>query len=59
MDQSPGQDRAVRLGRPRLIGHIIGDVFKAELGFNMEHIGYRGAAPMFQDMTAGSSTSRW
>jgi tripartite-type tricarboxylate transporter receptor subunit TctC len=35
------------------IGHIIGEMFKAELGLNMEHIGYRGAAPMFQDMMAG------
>jgi tripartite-type tricarboxylate transporter receptor subunit TctC len=34
------------------IGHIIGEMFKAELGLNMEHIGYRGAAPMFQDMMA-------
>lgn len=35
------------------IGHIIGEMFKAELGLSMEHIGYRGAAPMFQDMMAG------
>jgi len=35
------------------IGHIIGEMFKAELGLDMEHIGYRGAAPMFQDMMAG------
>ena len=34
------------------IGHIIGEMFKAELGLKMEHIGYRGAAPMFQDMMA-------
>jgi len=35
------------------IGHIIGEMFKAQLGLSMEHIGYRGAAPMFQDMMAG------
>lgn len=35
------------------IGHVIGEMFKAEMGLNMEHIGYRGAAPMFQDMMAG------
>ena len=34
------------------IGHIIGEMFKAELELKMEHIGYRGAAPMFQDMMA-------
>ncbi len=28
-------------------------MFKAELGLGMEHIGYRGAAPIFQDMMAG------
>lgn len=28
-------------------------MFKAELGLGMEHIGYRGTAPIFQDMMAG------
>ena len=50
-----GQGKAVPFGSggQGSIGHIIGEMFKAELGLNMEHIGYRGAAPMFQDMMAG------
>ena len=49
-----GQNKAVPFGSggQGSIGHIIGEMFKAELGLNMEHIGYRGAAPMFQDMMA-------
>jgi tripartite-type tricarboxylate transporter receptor subunit TctC len=35
------------------IGHIIGEMFKAELGLEMEHIAYKGSAPMFQDMLGG------
>jgi tripartite-type tricarboxylate transporter receptor subunit TctC len=50
-----GQGKVVPFGSggQGSIGHIIGEMFKAELGLNMEHIGYRGAAPMFQDMMAG------
>ena len=50
-----GQGKTVPFGSggQGSIGHIIGEMFKAELGLNMEHIGYRGAAPMFQDMMAG------
>ena len=50
-----GQNKIVPFGSggQGSIGHIIGEMFKAELGLNMEHIGYRGAAPMFQDMMAG------
>ena len=50
-----GQSKTVPFGSggQGSIGHIIGEMFKAELGLNMEHIGYRGAAPMFQDMMAG------
>ena len=50
-----GQNKVVPFGSggQGSIGHIIGEMFKAELGLNMEHIGYRGAAPMFQDMMAG------
>lgn len=50
-----GQSKVVPFGSggQGSIGHIIGEMFKAELGLNMEHIGYRGAAPMFQDMMAG------
>lgn len=35
------------------IGHIIGEMFKAELGLNMEHVAYKGSSPMFQDMLGG------
>jgi tripartite-type tricarboxylate transporter receptor subunit TctC len=35
------------------IGHIVGEMFKAQLGLNMEHIAYKGSAPMFQDMLGG------
>ena len=35
------------------IGHIVGDMFKTELKLNMEHIAYKGSAPMFQDMLGG------
>src|SRR4030095_4177223 len=50
-----GQGKVVPFGSggQGSIGHIIGEMFKAELGLNLEHIGYRGAAPMFQDMMAG------
>jgi tripartite-type tricarboxylate transporter receptor subunit TctC len=50
-----GQGKVVPFGSggQGSIGHIIGEMFKAELGLTMEHIGYRGAAPMFQDMMAG------
>ncbi|MBM3619071.1 MAG: tripartite tricarboxylate transporter substrate binding protein [Alphaproteobacteria bacterium] len=50
-----GQGKSVPFGSggQGSIGHIIGEMFKGELGLSMEHIGYRGAAPMFQDMMAG------
>jgi len=35
------------------IGHIVGEMFKAQLGLQMEHIAYKGSAPMFQDMLGG------
>ena len=35
------------------IGHIVGDMFKNELKLNMEHIAYKGSAPMFQDLLGG------
>ncbi len=35
------------------IGHIVGEMFKAQLGLKMEHIPYKGSAPMFQDMLGG------
>ncbi len=35
------------------IGHIVGEMFKTQFGLSMEHIAYKGAAPMFQDMMGG------
>ncbi len=35
------------------IGHIVGEMFKNELGLQMDHIPYKGSAPMFQDMMGG------
>jgi tripartite-type tricarboxylate transporter receptor subunit TctC len=35
------------------IGHIVGEMFKNELKLNMEHVAYKGSAPMFQDMLGG------
>jgi len=35
------------------IGHIIGEMFKSTFKLDMEHIAYKGSAPMFQDMMAG------
>jgi tripartite-type tricarboxylate transporter receptor subunit TctC len=35
------------------IGHIVGEMFKQQLGLKMEHIAYKGSAPMFQDMLGG------
>ncbi len=35
------------------IGHIVGEMFKAELGLQMDHVPYKGSAPMFQDLMGG------
>ena len=35
------------------IGHILGETFKKELGLNIEHVGYKGSAPMITDLIAG------
>jgi tripartite-type tricarboxylate transporter receptor subunit TctC len=35
------------------IGHILGETFKKQLGLNIEHVGYRGSAPMITDLIAG------
>ena len=35
------------------IGHIVGEMFKRQFGLKMEHIAYKGSAPMFQDMLGG------
>ena len=36
------------------IGHILGETFKKELGLKIEHVGYRGSAPMITDLLAGT-----
>jgi tripartite-type tricarboxylate transporter receptor subunit TctC len=35
------------------IGHILGEPFKKETGLNIEHVGYKGSAPMITDLIAG------
>ena len=35
------------------IGHIVGEMFKQQLGLQMDHVAYRGSAPMFQDVMGG------
>lgn len=36
------------------IGHIVGELFKAEAGVNLQHIGYRGSGPMHNDLLGGT-----
>ena len=36
------------------IGHILGETFKKELGLSIEHVGYRGSAPMITDLMGGT-----
>ena len=35
------------------IGHIVGDVLKAEAGVKMEHVPYKGSSPMHTDLLGG------
>ena len=35
------------------IGHIVGETFKNEAGINLQHIGYKGSAPMHNDLVGG------
>jgi len=35
------------------IGHIVGEIFKNEMKVKMEHVGYRGSAPMHNDLVGG------
>ena len=35
------------------IGHILGETFRKETGLNIEHVGYKGSAPMITDLIAG------
>jgi tripartite-type tricarboxylate transporter receptor subunit TctC len=36
------------------IGHIVGETFKNEQGLKMEHVGYKGSAPMHNDLLSGT-----
>jgi tripartite-type tricarboxylate transporter receptor subunit TctC len=36
------------------IGHIVGETFKNQFGLKMEHVGYKGSAPMHNDLLGGT-----
>ncbi len=36
------------------IGHIVGETLKKDQGLKMEHVGYKGSAPMHNDLLAGT-----
>ena len=36
------------------IGHILGEMWKKETGLNIEHVGYKGSAPMITDLIGGT-----
>lgn len=36
------------------IGHIVGELFKAQAGIDLTHVGYRGSAPMHNDLLGGT-----
>ncbi|HKX38508.1 MAG TPA: tripartite tricarboxylate transporter substrate binding protein, partial [Burkholderiales bacterium] len=36
------------------IGHIIGETLKKDQGLKMEHVGYKGSAPMHNDLLSGT-----
>jgi len=36
------------------IGHIVGETFKNDHGLKMEHVGYKGSAPMHNDLLGGN-----
>ena len=50
-----GQDKKVFFGSGGIgsIGHILGETFKKSNGLNIEHVGYKGSAPMITDFLAG------
>lgn len=41
-------------GGPGSIGHIVGEMTKAAMKFDMTHVPYRGGAPMTTDLIAGT-----
>jgi tripartite-type tricarboxylate transporter receptor subunit TctC len=36
------------------IGHIIGEMLKSQAGIRLEHVGYKGSAPMHNDLVGGT-----
>jgi tripartite-type tricarboxylate transporter receptor subunit TctC len=36
------------------IGHIVGELFKAQAGIELTHVGYRGSGPMHNDLLGGT-----
>ncbi len=36
------------------IGHIVGETLKKDQGLQMEHVGYKGSAPMHNDLLSGT-----
>src|SRR5204863_7884084 len=36
------------------IGHIVGEIFKAEAGLKLDHVGYKGSGPMHNDLLGGT-----
>ena len=36
------------------IGHILGEMWKKETGLKIEHVGYKGSAPMITDLIGGT-----
>jgi tripartite-type tricarboxylate transporter receptor subunit TctC len=36
------------------IGHIVGETLKKDQGLRMEHVGYKGSAPMHNDLLSGT-----
>src|SRR5215207_365097 len=49
------QDKKVFYGSGGVgsIGHILGETFKKQTGLNIEHVGYKGSAPMITDLIVG------
>ena len=41
-------------GGPASIGHIYGELMKKTMGVNLQHVPYRGGAPMTTDLIAGT-----
>ncbi len=51
-----GQKNPVNYGSGGIgsIGHILGETFKKELNLRIEHVGYKGSAPMITDLMGGT-----